>query len=297
MYTMVAQARFSIEQVKPALEQLEKRLISSNHSEQTVNSYVRSVTYIGKYLLKHPRDLTIEEITDYLYYQKHEKSISWRTMKLYVAGLRWYYKHIENNNKLALRIPYPREEKSLPNILSREELSRLFLGCLNQKHRTMLRLLYSSGLRRNELLNLKIEDIITQDGKFRIRINRSKGNKDRYTVLSKRILVDLQEYYKNYHPQNFLFNGRQKGSQMSAAGLRHILTKAVKISGLKRYVNLHILRHCFASHSLEDGMNIKSLQAILGHSDIKTTMIYLHVSDIPLFKAFSPLDNWSKYNL
>ncbi|MCK5906924.1 MAG: tyrosine-type recombinase/integrase [Flavobacteriales bacterium] len=288
---------FSLEDQSTLLSQMEKRLLVGNHSEQTVRNYIRSVKYLCQHTGKHPKNTSINEIIEYLYYQKNNNHRMWRTMKLYAAGLRWYFKHIENNNKLALKIPYPREEQSLPSILSREELSQLFFGCLNQKHRTMLRLLYSSGLRRNELLNLKIEDIITQDGKFKIRINRSKGNKDRYTVLSKRILVELREYYKNYHPQNYLFNGRRKGSPMSAGGLKHILSKAIKRSELKRYVNLHILRHCFASQSLEDGMNIKSLQSILGHSDIKTTMIYLHVSDIPLFKAFSPLDNWNQYNL
>lgn len=289
--------KISKEELGSLLEQMRRRLLVSNHSEQTVRNYVRSVKYMCKFTHRYPKYTSIEEITDFLYYQQHEKSRKWRTMKLYVAGLRWYYKNIESNVDLAKKIPYPREEHSLPIILSREELNRLFFGCINQKHRTMLRLMYSSGLRRNELLNLRIEDIITDDGKLRIRINHSKGNKDRYTVLSERMLIELREYYKNYHPITYLFNGRSKGKPMSAGGLRHILTNAVNLSGLKKYVNLHILRHCFASHSLEDGMNIKTLQAVLGHSDIKTTMIYLHVSEIPLFKAFSPFDNWNKYNL
>ena len=294
---MKAQEIFSIEDLNPQLEQMKKRLVASNHSNQTVKNYIRSVVYMSNYLSKHPRDTSIEDITDYLYYQKHENTISWRTIKLYVAGLRWFYRHIEYNETLAEKIPYPKEEIHLPEILSREDLNRLFNGCYNQKHRVILRLIYSSGLRRNELINLKLTDIITGDGKFKIRINNSKGKKDRYTVLSKRIVTELREYYKNYSPIKYLFNGRIKGEPMSAAGLRHILTKAIEYSGLKKYVNIHLLRHCFASHALEDGINIKTLQAVLGHSSIKTTLIYLHVSDIPLFKAFSPLDNWSKYNL
>ena len=294
---MESQEIFSIESLRPQLEQMKKLLLSSNHSEQTVNNYVRSVIYMSEYLSIHPKDVSIGDITDYLYYQHHENSISWRTMKLYVAGLRWYFRNIEYNPGLALKIPYPKEEHSLPVILSREDLNKLFNGCRNQKHRVILRLLYSSGLRRNEILNLKIEDIITGDGKYKIRINKSKGKKDRYTVLSSRMLIELRTYYKNYSPVTYLFNGRKKGEPLSAAAIRHILTKARKISGLKKYVNIHILRHCFASHALEDGINIKTLQSLLGHSSIKTTMIYLHVSDIPLFKAFSPFDNWSKYNL
>ena len=129
--------------------------------------------------------------------------------------------------------------------------------------------------------------------KFRIRINRSKGNRDRYTVLSKVLLPQLREYYKNYQPQVYLFNGSSRGKPMTASGLRHALKMAVKKAGIKK-INLHILRHCFASHALEDGMNIRTLQEILGHQSLKTTMIYLHVSEVPLLKGFSPFDNWEE---
>jgi len=156
----------------------------------------------------------------------------------------------------------------------------------------MFRLMYSAGLRRNELCQLKLTDIETKDGKFRIRINKGKGNKDRYTVLSKVIIEELRAYFLSTLPKQYLFNGRTKSLPMSHAGLRHALLAAVKKSGIKRRVNLHILRHCFASHALEDGMNIKTLQYLLGHKSVQTTMIYLHVSDVPLSKAFSPLDNW-----
>jgi len=294
---MGTQKRFTSKDLTLELDQMRKRLLVSNHSEQTVKNYIRSVKYLVDYLLKHPKESSIEDITDYLYYQKHERQIAWRTMKLYVAGIRWYYRNIEYNESLAEKIPYPREEKKLPQIISREELNKLFLGSLNQKHRVMLVLLYSSGLRRNELLNLKAEDIITQDGKFRIRINQSKGKKDRYTVLSKRLLIELREYYKIYRPVNYLFNGNRKGKKMSSGNVRYILTKALKRSGLKKHINLHTLRHCFASHALEDGINILTLQNLLGHSSLKTTLLYLHVSDTPLRKGFSPLDHWNQYNL
>lgn len=158
----------------------------------------------------------------------------------------------------------------------------------------MLRLLYSSGLRRNELLHLKITDIITDDGKFRIRINKGKGSKDRYTVLSPLVLKELRGYYTTYLPKTYLFNGREAGQRMSKAGLRHALNDAVKRAAITRNVNLHILRHCFASHALEEGMNIKTLQHLMGHSSINTTMVYLHVSEVPLEKAFSPLDRWEQ---
>jgi len=283
----------SVKELTSLLKKMKKRLSVSNHSQQTVINYLRSVEYLCKYTSKHPNDLAVDEIIDYLYDLQYHKFRAWRTIKIYVAGIRWYFTYIENNPEFALKIPYPKEEKDLPIVCSREELYKLFSACDNLKHKVMLMLAYSSGMRRNELLNFKIEDIDTRDGKSRIRINRSKGNKDRYTVLSEKLLVELRKYFKIYKPQIYLFNGMRKGSPMSAGGIRHALNMAVKKSGIKK-INLHILRHCFASHALEDGMNIKTLQSILGHASINTTMIYLHVSEIPLYKGFSPLDNWEK---
>ncbi len=281
----------SVKELGSLLEKMKKLLSVSNHSEQTIVNYVRSVEYLCKHTGKHPRDTEIDEIIDYLYQLQYHKFRAWRTIKIYVAGLRWYYTHILEQDKLAFQIPYPKEEQDLPVVLSRKELFKLFSNCENTKHKLMLTMLYSSGLRRNELLNLRIENIETNDGKFRIRINRSKGNKDRYTVLSEKLLPELRAYYRAFKPRDFLFNGRTKGKPMTASGLAHALKMANKKSGVKK-INLHILRHCFASHALEDGMNLRTLQDILGHASIKTTMIYLHVSEVPLFKGFSPFDNW-----
>lgn len=281
----------SVKELSSLLEKMKKRLSVSNHSEQTIVNYLRSVEYLCKHTGKHPRDTEIDEIIDYLYQLQYHKFRAWRTIKIYVAGLRWYYSHILEQEKLAFQIPYPREEQDLPVVLSRKELFKLFSNCENIKHKLMLTMLYASGLRRNELLNLRIENIETNDGKFRIRINRSKGNKDRYTVLSEKLLPELRAYYLSFKPRDYLFNGRIKGRPMTASGLAHVLKMANKKSGVKK-INLHILRHCFASHALEDGMNLRTLQDILGHASIKTTMIYLHVSEVPLFKGFSPFDNW-----
>ena len=158
----------------------------------------------------------------------------------------------------------------------------------------MFLLLYSSGLRRNELLHLKITDIITNDGKYRIHINKGKRDKDHYTVLSKKLLPELREYFKTYRPVNYLFNGRAPSEPMSAAGLRHAMVANAKKAAITRDVNLNILRHCFASHALEEGMNIKTLQHLLGYSSSNTTMVYLHVSAVPLEKALYPLGRWAQ---
>lgn len=279
---------------RKALQSLERRLRVSNRSEQTIRNYVRCVKALMEYHQQLPDELEIDHIIDFLNELQVEQERAWRTIKIYVAAFRWFYEHILQAKEFASLIPYPREKPSLPQILSREELARLFNNCTNKKHRAMFRLLYSSGLRRNELLYLKIEDIITSDGKLRIRINKGKGGKDRYTVLSELVLSELREYFKAYRPVTYLFNGREPGQRMSPAGLRHAITEAAKKAGITRNVNLHVLRHCFASHALEEGMNIKTLQYLMGHSSVHTTMIYLHVSEVPLEKAFSPLDKWER---
>lgn len=276
------------------LLRFERRLRVANRSEQTIRNYVRSICALMNFHNSLPAGLEIDQVIDFLNDLQVEKERNWRTIKIYVAGLRWYYQHIVNDIDLASHIPYPKEKPSLPQILSREELTLLFDSCLNFKHRVMFRLLYSSGLRRGEILKLTPQDIQTKDGKCRIRINCSKGSKDRYTVLSKNVLSELRQYYLSYHPKKYLFNGRLKGTAMTPTGLRHALTAAVQRAGIKKEVNLHILRHCFASHALEEGMNLKTLQYLLGHSTVQTTMVYLHISEVPLVKAFSPLDAWEQ---
>ena len=276
------------------LTSFEKRLRVANRSEQTIRNYVRGLRALMEFHQCLPVDLEIDQVIDFLHDLQVEKQRNWRTIKIYVAGLRWYYQHIAEDIGLAQQIPYPKEKPTLPQVLSREELTLIFDSCLNAKHRVMFRLLYSSGLRRGEILRLKVTDLMTRDGKCQLRINRGKGGKDRFTVLSKKVLVELREYYLSYRPKDFLFNGRIKGTPMSAGGLRHALNAAIKRSGIQKEVNLHILRHCFASHALEEGINLKTLQYLMGHSSVQTTMVYLHISEVPLIKAFSPLDRWEK---
>lgn len=279
---------------KRVLETFERRLRVANRSQATIRNYIRNLKSLICFHQMLPGEMDIDQVIDFLNYLKEEMDRNWRTIKIYVASFRWYYQEMVGDTGFAMQIPYPKEEHYLPQILSRDELTLLFNACLNNKHRVMFRLLYSSGLRRGELLRLKPEDLETKDSKCRIRINQGKGKKDRYTVLSKKVVNELRVYYQSYKPKTYLFNGRFKGNPMSNEGLRHALKDAVKRSCIKKEINLHILRHCFATHALEEGVNLKTLQYLLGHSSIKTTMVYLHVSDIPLEKAFSPLDKWER---
>jgi integrase/recombinase XerD len=197
----------------------------------SIISYSRAVSKLSLFHKRIPDNLDLDEIMDFLVHLKEVDDLKWRTIKLYVAGLRYYYQEIVGEIELAAQIPYPKEKPSLPQIRSREELSQLFSGCLNLKHKVLFRLLYSSGLRRMELLNLKISDIETKDSKRRIRVNKGK---DRYTVLLEKVLKELRIYFKSCRPKEYLFNGQKKGSQMSKGALRHALDSAVKRSELKR---------------------------------------------------------------
>jgi site-specific recombinase XerD len=278
-----------VEGLEMLLVSFTKRISVSYSSSSTVNTYRRAVRDIGLFHGCLPGVLETDQILDYLHHLK-DKGLSWAKIKLDAAGLKYFYREMMQDEQLASTIPYPKEEKSLPLVLSREELKRLFNAADNPKHRVILRLIYGSGLRRNELIHLRIRDIETQDGKCRIRINKSKGCKDRYTVLSRKILPELRAYYQACRPKEYLFNGQKKGQAMSQELLRYIMAKALGRSGIQKEVTLHTLRHCFASHSLEDGMNIRSLQQLLGHASLESTMVYLHVSEVPLKGTFSPLD-------
>ena len=280
----------NVEGLSKELNRLVKRIQVSNLSSSMSRIYCRSVRDLSIYTGVLPKNIDLDEVIDYLL-ALHERGQTWSKIKLDVAGLRYYFRELLDDEELASKIPYPKEEKSLPSFLSREELLQLFNSCKNPKHRIVLRLIYSAGLRRTELINLKLEDIDSHDGKYRIRIHKGKGNKDRYTISSKKVLQELRTYYVACRPKIYLFNGQRKSEPMSKGLLRHMMGEAKRRSRIRKSFCLHSLRHSFASHCLEDGMPLTTLQSLMGHSSIHTTMIYLHVSEVPMSKAFSPLDN------
>ena len=276
-----------------SLSKLNNRLIASGKAEATITSYCRALKKLLSFLdYPNPDYIEIDDVIDFIAYLVQEKQINWRTQKIYTAGLRFFWAEVRMEPEFAMMIPYPKEKPSLPSILSREELTTLFDACKNNKHRVLFRLLYSSGLRRSELINLKITDIDTKDDKCRIRINKGKGSKDRYVPLSIKVLDELRLYYTAAKPKEYLFNGSFKGQPMSESAIRHAFTSALTKAKLGKNVTLHTLRHSFATHSIEHGMHIKQLQQIMGHSSVNTTMIYLHISEVPYNEPFSPLDQW-----
>lgn len=236
-----------------------------------------------------PDSMGEDDIFNYLAYLKNEKKLSRETIRNQLQGIRFVYRKIYKRIDIIQDVPYPKHTKKLPVILNSQELKLLFDSAKSLKHRMVLKIAYSGGLRRNEISRLKLVDIDTKNNL--IRIENSKGNKDRYTLLAKNIIPELRDYYKRYKPEKYLFNGQIKGFPYSEEGLRWTFGQALISSGIQKDVSLHSLRHAFASHLLAMGTDLFTIQKLMGHDDIRTTMIYLQVNhSINKKTLISPLD-------
>jgi integrase/recombinase XerD len=189
----------------------------------------------------------------------------------------------------AVRLPSLKKDAKLPTIFNKSELRLLFKAPTLLKHRVLLMLIYSAGLRSSEVINLKTADIDFE--RRSIHIRRSKYNKDRVVPLSEYMSVGLTKYISLERPHIWLFNGKALGTPYSSKGISWVMREAVKTAGIAKEVTVHTLRHSYATHLIEDGLNIITVKDLLGHSKIETTMIYLHIAQCPLVKAYSPLDS------
>ena len=232
--------------------------------------------------------LKVADINKYILYLVNEKKISVSKQNMRINAIKFYYEQVKGGQRQYYGgITRAKEYKSLPEVLSRNEVSHI-LSCLsNPKHRCMISLIYSAGLRRSELLNLTPKDIISERMLVRI---MGKGRKCRYSLLSEKLLKDLREYFKEYRPQKWLFEGEKPGEQYSASALVKVLKEAASRAGIKHRVHVHMLRHSFATHLLEQGTDLRTIQELLGHNDIKTTSIYLHVTSAHKSSIPNPLD-------
>ncbi len=204
-----------------------------------------------------------------------------------VYGLRYLFRLFGREDR-AIRLPILHRPKKLPVVLSQEECRRLFRTPRLLKHRVMLSLIYSAGLRMSELKNLRPEDIDAD--RMQIHIRQGKYYKDRYVPLSGLMLRGLRKYQSVIQPKEWLFNGKETGSQISSRGIQWAMREAVKKSGIQKHAVVHTLRHSYATHLLEMGVDIVTIKELLGHQTIQTTMVYLHVARLQPKAAFSPLD-------
>ncbi len=217
-----------------------------------------------------------------------ERKVSVSIQNQAINAIKFYYERVLSGKRKFYFLERPRKEKTLPVVLSQEEMVRLFRCVDNKKHKCVLMFAYSAGLRRGEILRLKITDIDRE--RMSIRVSQSKGRKDRYVKLSHKILPHLDKYLEEYKPVDYLFEGAV-GGEYSEGSVQNIIHDAVKAAGIKKKATLHTLRHTYATHSLEDGADLRYIQEMLGHSSSRTTEIYTHITQKGFDQIKSPMDN------
>ena len=261
-----------------------------NLSSHTQKAYLAAVTGIARFYNQSPDKMTKGKIEDYLLYLKHDKGKSPNSCYSVLTGLRFFYRYVAEK-EIPVTYSIRRTSRKLPTVLTKQEVGRIILASENLKHRMILMTTYSAGLRASEVISLKPEHIDSK--RMLIKVEDGKGGKDRYTLLSVKLLDELRQYYRECRPKTYLFPSsfkKRKDKPLSYETVRNIYEKARKKAGVKRGVGLHTLRHSFATHLLEAGYDIRKIQVLMGHSRLSTTMIYLHVSRETLSKIPSPLD-------
>lgn len=267
----------------------EHYLQSKRYSLNTIKVYAETLRIFFRYFTnKSIEQISNEDLIVFNneYILKNNFSSSYQNQL--VNAVKLYYSAIQHKRIDVDLVHRPRREKTLPNVLSKEEVKRLLNASTNLKHRTMLSLIYACGLRRSELLNLTFSDI--QSARNILLIKQSKGKKDRIVPIGNKIIQQLREYYLLYRPKYWLFEGQSAGEQYSAKSLQNVLKLSVSKSGISKPVTLHWLRHSYATHLLESGTDLRYIQELLGHSSSRTTEIYTHVSTHEIKKIISPFD-------
>lgn len=291
--TIVEQAIELVPEFKQAVNRIGSQVTLRGQSKSTLNNYIRRIALFVVRFGQLPELIPQDEINEYLVaLARDPRSPSRSSFKHMVYGLRYYFRLL-GMNKNAIALPSLKKDTKLPVILNHQELKELFATPTLLKQRILLTLIYSAGLRGQEVINLKISDIdfLRQT----IHIRQSKYKKDRIVPLAKSMAVGLRRYLKAENPHIWLFNGKEPDGRYSIRGLSWVMRENLKKTSITKDVNLHSLRHSYATHLLEQGLNIVTLKELLGHADITTTMIYLHVAQCPLIKPHSPLDRLYNY--
>ena len=270
------------------LKEIKKILVVRAYSPNTISTYLACLNYFKNYFKGSKiDDLSKEDIIDYLFHLI-KNNYSKSTQNQHINAIKFYFEKCLGKKREFYHIDRPIKDKKLPIILSKNEIQLLFNSTYNLKHLAILAVIYSCGLRVSELINIKINDI--DNNRMVINIRHAKGNKDRQVQLTNQILELLRKYYKKYLPVNYLIVG-QNGGKYSTTSIQKIIKNSALKAKIYKKVTPHTLRHSFATHLLENGTDIRYIQTILGHSDIKTTQIYTHVSNAHLKNIQNPSDN------
>lgn len=269
-------------------ERMKRDMEIRGFSPNTQQAYLHQAKALARYFGRAPDGLTLEEIHTYQLHLTRERKIASSSLAQAVAALRFFYGVTCPKDWDIEQIPYPKRKRRLPVVFNQTELLRLFDAVQNFKHRAILMTLYAAGLRVSEVVHLRISDIDSQ--RMMIFVNQGKGRKDRYVTLSHRLLGVLREYWKLERPGHWLFPGQDGQRPLTRASVHKFFKKAVLKTGLIKPITVHCMRHSYATHLLESGVDIRKIQLLLGHRSLRSTQIYTHVARKDLDGTPSPLD-------
>lgn len=277
------------ENARVYVDELMDMIIAKNYSDSTLKTYTNSFILLLRYFnYKSPQELTEREVVSFLS-DLNTKVSSSSSLSAYINALKFYFKHVVGWRDTDFKIPRPKKEKKLPVVLTEEQVKAIFSHVNNIKHKLALMLIYSSGLRISEAINLTWKDINFEAHK--IHIKGAKGKKDRIVMLAYVLVEKLKQYKEMFPSEGFVFEGQIKGQPYTASSIRSVMRRACKNAGIEEKATVHTLRHSFATHVLNSGTDIRFIQKILGHSSIKTTTVYTRVSKPKYDEIKSPLDS------
>lgn len=285
--TIVEKAKREVPGFEEHYAKFEVQTVIGGYAASTIFNYSRAVAKISLHFKKSILDLDADEVNQFLFLMAKEKGANSTYFKHSVYGLRFFFRLYDLEDRV-IKMPTISNDRKLPIILSYQELKRLFKAPDRLKQRVLFALIYSAGLRVSEVCNLLISDL--DYDRQQIRIVKSKGKADRYVPLSKVLVKGLTKYMLSMKPKTYLFNGKIKGEPLGKSAVQQSFRLALKKANIIKDVSVHSLRHTYATHLLEQGVDIVTIKELLGHATIATTMMYLHVAKVNQVKAHSPLD-------
>jgi site-specific recombinase XerD len=286
--TLIERAKNEVPFFKEHYSKFEEQMTIGGYSQSTLFNYSRAVAKVSLHFKKSLLDLDPDEVNQWLFLLAKEKKASSTYFKHTIYGLRFFFRLYEMEDRV-LKLPTIKNDRKLPIVFSRQELRLLFKTPQRLKQRFLFSLIYSGGLRVGEVCRLKISDI--DKDRMQIRVVKSKGNHDRYVPLSNLVMIGLDKYLRSSLPVTYLFNGRIKGEPLGHSAVQQSFRLALKQANILKDASVHTLRHSFATHLLEDGVDIVTIKELLGHVNIETTMMYLHVAKCNRIDARSPFDS------
>ena len=272
----------------PLRRRMTEDLVLHNRSPKTIRLYVNWVADFARHFHTSPEHLGPEHVRSYLLRLVQERQVSCHVHKQARLALQFFYRVTLGRDWVVAKVACPKAAKTLPVVLSQDEMARFLDALVNPKHRALLMTAYAGGLRLSEVARLRVEDI--DAARMVLHVRQGKGHKDRDVMLSPRLLAVLREYWATYRPKPYLFPGRQPDRPISVRTVQMVCEGALTASGLSKHVHMHTLRHSFATHLLESGTDIRTTQVLLGHHRFSTTARYLHITTAALRSTRSPFD-------